>query len=118
MSVVGTTFSNGSAQQIILGHIIGKLTRQPTSQTNPTKELASETSDRSPSRAFSSTLTDAKLFDYEPGSVLDPFSPTFDARRWTKSLAKLGNEETPSRIAGISYRNMSVHGYGSDAGED
>ena len=155
MSVVGTTFSNGSAQQIILGQIIGRvtagrygltsedeatseqeyiepasrlerrekvtqlaqqLTRPPVSQLNTAKDLSPEQSDRSLSRASTITLADTKLFEYEQGSDLDPFSSTFDARRWTKSLAKLGNEEAPTRIAGISYRNMSVHGYGSDAG--
>lgn len=55
------------------------------------------------------------LFDYEEGSDLDPFSENFDVRRWTK-LA-LRNRETAPRTAGISYNNLNVFGYGSEAGE-
>jgi ATP-binding cassette, subfamily G (WHITE), member 2, PDR len=66
-----------------------------------------------------STRTAENLFDYEQGGPLDPFSDKFEAKRWVKALAQLSKSEgsAPGRMSGISYRNMSVHGYGSDAGE-
>jgi ATP-binding cassette subfamily G (WHITE) protein 2 (PDR) len=57
------------------------------------------------------------LFDYEEGSDLDPFSNNFDAPKWTRQLASMREEGAPGRKAGLAYKNMSVHGFGSDAGE-
>ncbi|KAL7423778.1 Multidrug resistance protein [Cryptotrichosporon argae] len=55
----------------------------------------------------------ANIFDYAPDSDLDPFSATFNARKWTKGLLDLGNGK--GRQSGLAYRRLSVHGYGSDA---
>jgi ATP-binding cassette subfamily G (WHITE) protein 2 (PDR) len=57
------------------------------------------------------------LFEYEEGSDLDPFSDNFDAPKWTRQLAAMREEGAPGRKAGLAYKNMSVHGFGSDAGE-
>jgi hypothetical protein len=57
------------------------------------------------------------LFDYEEGSDLDPFSNNFDAPKWTRQLASMRDEGSPGRQAGLAYKNMSVHGFGSDAGK-
>ena len=57
------------------------------------------------------------VFQYEEGSDMDPFSPSFDARKWTRGMVAMSNSEAPPRLAGLSYKNMSVHGFGSDAGE-
>jgi len=57
------------------------------------------------------------LFEYEEGSDLDPFSNKFDAPKWTRQLAAMREEGAPGRKAGLAYKNMSVHGFGSDAGE-
>lgn len=64
-----------------------------------------------------SERTTANLFDYQEGSDLDPFSENFNARKWTKGVVGLRDEDSPQRQAGLAYKNMAVHGYGSDAGE-
>lgn len=57
------------------------------------------------------------LFEYEEGSDLDPFSDKFDAQKWTRQLAAMRDEGSPGRQAGLAYKHMSVHGFGSDAGK-
>lgn len=69
---------------------------------------------RQMSRMSERTMTN--LFDYQEGSDLDPFSDQFDARKWTKGMVSLRDAETPQRQAGLAYKNMSVHGFGTDAG--
>ena len=64
-----------------------------------------------------STHVQGNLFDYVEGSDTDPFSPNFDARKYTKALGQLSQGAGVERKSGISYRNMSVHGFGSDAGQ-
>lgn len=56
------------------------------------------------------------LFDYEPGSDLDPYSDNFNVQKWTRRLVQASGDR-PARTAGIAYRHLSVHGFGSDAGE-
>jgi ATP-binding cassette subfamily G (WHITE) protein 2 (PDR) len=85
-----------------------QLTRQSVTAQSLHRAMTSESS---------ANVVDSGLFEYEKGSDLDPYSPTFDARKWTKSLAQLNRKTLPVRTAGMSYRNMSVHGFGSDAGE-
>lgn len=49
-------------------------------------------------------------------STLDPHSPNFKARNWMKNLLAVTSrdpERYPQRQAGVSFRNLSVHGYGS-----
>lgn len=159
MSVVGNTFSNSSAQQIVLGDAIGRVTGgrfgtihenngqaqdhvladgQDLHETSPEEraqqvaQLArtfSQQSQRAPPQSphnrrgslyrtltGQSNVDHAKLFEYEAGSDLDPYSASFDAKKWTKSMAQMSRNNLPARSAGIAYRNLSVHGYGSDAG--
>lgn len=56
-------------------------------------------------------------FQYEKNSPLDPFSDKFDGKKWVKSflLASQGEEQGPKKLAGISYKGLGVHGFGSDA---
>lgn len=56
------------------------------------------------------------IFNYEPGSDLDPYSDIFNIHKWTRNMISIMNAGH-SRVSGIAYRNMSVHGFGSDAGE-
>lgn len=173
MSVLGNTFSNSSAQQIILGNVIGRVTSgrvgnaspfpepqekqeepEPVPVTSPAERreevavlartMTSQSVPRAPSEyrrsvhspqvertktmdsidsehihrttTEQSAAIDHRLFEYEPESDLDPYSPIFDARKWTRALAKLNSSAMPSRIAGVSFSNLSIHGYGSDAG--
>ncbi|KAJ5682612.1 ABC multidrug transporter C [Penicillium macrosclerotiorum] len=49
-------------------------------------------------------------------STLNPHSPNFRARNWMKNLLAItarDPERYPARQAGVSFRNLSVHGYGS-----
>ena len=60
------------------------------------------------------------IFSRDRGPDFDPFSPKFDARRWVRSLAELsrsGNPDLASGRAGVAFESLSVHGYGSNAGE-
>jgi hypothetical protein len=48
--------------------------------------------------------------------TLDPNSEEFSARAWTKTLIGITSrdpERYPERTAGVSYRNLSCHGYGN-----
>ncbi|KAE8143941.1 ABC-2 type transporter-domain-containing protein [Aspergillus pseudotamarii] len=49
-------------------------------------------------------------------STLNPLGPNFKAKNWMKNLLALTSrdpERHPRREAGVSFRNLSVHGYGS-----
>lgn len=48
--------------------------------------------------------------------TLDPHSPDFKPKNWMKNLLAISSrdpERYPQRVAGISFRNLSVHGFGS-----
>lgn len=56
-------------------------------------------------------------FQAAPGSALDPSGENFNARAWTKAMMNLqlsDENAAPPRQAGISFRNLNVHGYGAD----
>lgn len=80
-------------------------------------QLARQLTNRSSLHGGGSGGTNDDIFAYEKGSDLDPFSETFDAKRWVKTLTGLNRERGSVRASGVSYRNMSVHGFGSDSGE-
>ncbi|KAI9831805.1 MAG: hypothetical protein M1819_004702 [Sarea resinae] len=55
-------------------------------------------------------------FTGEKDSALDPNSPNFSAKAWVKALLKLQSRDPdlfPERTAGIAYKNLNVHGYGT-----
>lgn len=59
---------------------------------------------------------DENPFHAEPNSVLDPHGPNFNARAWSKALLHLQSrdpEAYPNRTAGIAFKNLNVHGFGS-----
>lgn len=64
-----------------------------------------------------SEASDVDIFNYEPGSDLDPYSDHFDMHKWTRTMVGYLADRNDSRVSGIAYRNLSVHGFGSDAGE-
>ena len=56
-------------------------------------------------------------FNAAPNSALDPHGENFNARAWTKAMLNLQlNDETapPVRTAGVSFRDLNVHGFGTD----
>ena len=58
------------------------------------------------------------MFNYEKGSILDPFGEKFDARVWMSRFASLDDwSDVQGRKSGVSFKDMTVFGYGTDAGE-
>jgi pleiotropic drug resistance (PDR) family protein len=56
-------------------------------------------------------------FNAAPNSSLDPNGEHFNARAWTKAMLNLQlNDENapPTRTAGVSFRDLNVHGFGAD----
>jgi hypothetical protein len=49
-------------------------------------------------------------------STLNPNSPNFKPKNWMKALFAIQSRDSdryPQRTAGLAFRNLSVHGYGS-----
>jgi ATP-binding cassette subfamily G (WHITE) protein 2 (PDR) len=56
-------------------------------------------------------------FNAPPNSSLDPNGEHFNARAWTKAMLNLQQEDAkagPTRTAGVSFKGLNVHGFGSD----
>jgi pleiotropic drug resistance (PDR) family protein len=56
-------------------------------------------------------------FNAAPNSSLDPNGEHFNARAWTKAMLNLQQSDEnapPVRTAGVSFRDLNVHGFGSD----
>ncbi|PLN79457.1 putative multidrug resistance ABC transporter [Aspergillus taichungensis] len=56
-------------------------------------------------------------FSAQPGSTLDPNGDHFDARAWCKAMLQMSTEDGrahSSRILGVAFSNLNVHGFGSD----
>lgn len=54
-------------------------------------------------------------FDGSDNPLLDPASGKFSYKVWTKNLLGVQSrdpERYPSRVAGVSYKNLSAHGFG------
>jgi len=57
-------------------------------------------------------------FNAPPNSALDPNGENFNARAWTKAMLNLQLEDEnapPTRTAGVAFRELNVHGFGTDA---
>lgn len=55
-------------------------------------------------------------FESTSDPILDPHSEKFNARSWTKTLVGITSrdpERYPTRTAGVTYRNLNVHGFGN-----
>lgn len=77
--------------------------------------LAQQLARQSTHFSISDDLENPFLFTKE-GSSLNPHSPNFRSRDWMKNLLALTTrdpERYPQRAAGMSFRNLSVHGFGS-----
>ncbi|KAL4821085.1 ABC-2 type transporter-domain-containing protein [Aspergillus spinulosporus] len=62
-----------------------------------------------------STLENPFFLD-DPESTLNPNSPNFRVRDWMKMLLEIRSrdpERYPDRTAGVAFKNLSVHGFGS-----
>ncbi|KAL3491060.1 ABC-2 type transporter-domain-containing protein [Aspergillus germanicus] len=67
----------------------------------------------------SSHESSPNAYNPEPGSNLDPQSPTFDARAWVEGIIKLSQgdpDAAPLRFLGVAFKNLSA--YGSSIGSE
>lgn len=58
------------------------------------------------------------VFDATPGGPLDPSSANFNARTWAKAITHLiakNSERSPGRTAGVAFKDLNAHGFGSNA---
>lgn len=56
-------------------------------------------------------------FNAPPNSPLDPNGENFNARAWTKAMLNLQLDDDnapPIRTAGVCFKDLNVHGFGSD----
>lgn len=63
------------------------------------------------------STTQQNPFNASPGSSLDPNGEHFNARAWAKAMLHTHLEDPhahPTRTAGVSFRGLNVHGFGSD----
>ncbi|KAF2744039.1 hypothetical protein M011DRAFT_409396 [Sporormia fimetaria CBS 119925] len=62
------------------------------------------------------STTGQNVFDATPDSALDPNGKNFNARAWCKAMLHMQTEDENAhapRTAGISFRDLNVHGFGS-----
>ncbi|KAL4798982.1 ABC-2 type transporter-domain-containing protein [Aspergillus venezuelensis] len=68
------------------------------------------------STKYSTHNIENPFIDVGEESSLNPANPNFKAKNWMKNLLALSSrdpERYPARHAGVSFRNLSIHGYGS-----
>jgi ATP-binding cassette subfamily G (WHITE) protein 2 (PDR) len=56
------------------------------------------------------------FLDAKEDPNLDPHSSDFKPRKWMKNLLAVSSrnpQRYPARVAGVAFRNLSVHGFGS-----
>ncbi|GFF23501.1 ABC transporter CDR4 [Aspergillus udagawae] len=71
---------------------------------------------RQSTRFSTSGNVENPFLETKEDSTLNPHSPNFKAKNWMKNLLALSSrdpERYPKRVAGVSFKNLSVHGYGS-----
>lgn len=59
----------------------------------------------------------SSLFPHAGDGPLDPTSPKFNAKAWTKAFYKVRKESlggNPPKTTGIAFKNLNVYGFGSD----
>ncbi|KAL2852094.1 ABC-2 type transporter-domain-containing protein [Aspergillus pseudoustus] len=68
------------------------------------------------STKYSTDNIENPFLDLSEESSLNPNCPNFKAKSWMKNLLALSSrdpERYPQRQAGVSFRNLTVHGFGS-----
>ncbi|KAL4922188.1 ABC-2 type transporter-domain-containing protein [Aspergillus aurantiobrunneus] len=71
---------------------------------------------RQSTRLTSKSTLENPFFLDDPDSTLNPQSPNFRVRGWIKMLLEIRSrapERYPDRTAGVAFKNLSVHGFGS-----
>jgi ATP-binding cassette, subfamily G (WHITE), member 2, PDR len=107
-------------------------TRKRSSETNPlaegTEKVENDSEDREKqreievgllARQFTRNSTYSQIgnpFENDPDSLIDPYSPNFKPKAWIIAMLKLQSQDSErnlGRSAGIAFRNLSVHGFGT-----
>ena len=89
---------------------VHNLARQVTQMSR----AASRAGSRASGYRRSSYIVNPFIDDSDP--TLDPTSEKFSARAWMKTLVHLrarDPDNLPGRTAGVTFRNLNVHGFGS-----
>lgn len=92
---------------------VTKLARKLTQQSSGDDELGRTVTAQSV-RSNGGNYRNSFLDDSDP--ALDPNSGRFKPEKWVRTLVGLQSrdpERYPQRVAGISYKNLNVHGFGS-----
>ena len=98
----------GSTQDV--PKLVRQLTQQSTGYDDKLRKVNTAHSAKNPTGDYRNSFIDTS----EP--ALDPASDQFDPRVWVKTLIGLQSrdpERYPQRVAGIGYKNLNVHGFGS-----
>ncbi|EXL73642.1 hypothetical protein FOPG_11102 [Fusarium oxysporum f. sp. conglutinans race 2 54008] len=70
------------------------------------------------SRVSTTAGNELHAFSPQPGTKLDPNSPTFDPRAWVKAFVRLVESDAgaaPPRSLGVAFKNLNVYGWGTGA---
>ncbi|KAE8348673.1 ABC-2 type transporter-domain-containing protein [Aspergillus coremiiformis] len=105
---------SASSTETALEKLLGKEGYEDAAEGEITR-LAQQLT-RQSTRFSVSHNTENPFLEIKEDSTLNPHSPNFKAKNWMKNLLALNSrdpERHPRREAGISFRNLSVHGYGS-----
>lgn len=106
---------------------LDKLESETVSQYAPEQENdhteAATSFGRRLSRTFSHSLTRIPtsvnpFLDTSNSPILDPYSEKFNALEWTKHVEHIRSQDPEtyqSKVAGVSFKNLSAYGYGSSA---
>ena len=92
---------------------VTKLARELTSQSSSGEELEKSLTLHSV-KSEGGNYRNSFLDTTDPS--LDPKSGEFKPEKWVRTLVGLQSrdpERYPQRVAGISYKNLNVHGFGS-----
>lgn len=80
------------------------------------EEVVSRLARRFSTRASEIEKVENPFVDSKVDPTLDPHSSEFNPKNWMKNLFDISSREPeryPQRVAGVSFRNLSVHGFGS-----
>jgi len=107
----GSSAETSMDQDGVARERVQELARQLTRQSSRHHESASVRGDAAGSESGD--------FLIEKGSELDPFSDNFNAKAWTRKIVGVTSRDPvnhPKRTAGVAFKNLKVHGFGSDSG--
>ncbi|CAI7608425.1 unnamed protein product [Penicillium glandicola] len=139
MSLLGTLNSNiNGTQDVQESHIANMEARRhdPTASLSSTEDTANEKSEvgnedyaeaevtrlarqltrQSTRFSVSNQNTENPFIETHEDSTLNPHSENFKAKNWMKNILALQSrdpERYPKRQAGLGFKNLSVHGFGT-----